>query len=318
VIKKSIFENMPGSNLQSTMRRKIKLARWLTKKIAEYDVTNDFWDVQTAEVEFNFNAFSTTIYLPSQDLVVVGGLDDRMPNKPTFSDKCVLVQEVPINSYQNRYVEKMLPAMHSRRGCTSAVYHEGYIYVFGGINYTDKVMKKCERLALIDLPEAGDFSQSKWQKIADMKECRKNASACSVTTDTIYVFGGSSNSQQALDTIEQYSLVSNRWSTIAVAMPRALCFLTTFKLSPTKILILGGSQKEQPASAAGKGRSHVSKEVHLFDLLKPDFEPLKPLSQGFISLYPAFFDGSKQSVFLVNENCNAKVPQVLQYKLEVI
>jgi hypothetical protein len=47
-----------------------------------------------------------------------------------------------------------------------------------------------------------------------MRECRKNASACSVTADTIYIFGGSSNSQQALDTIEQYSVVANRWNTV--------------------------------------------------------------------------------------------------------
>ena len=52
--------------------------------IAEYDVSNDFWTATTAQVTNTFNPFSTTIYLPNQDLVVLGGLDDSVPNKPTF------------------------------------------------------------------------------------------------------------------------------------------------------------------------------------------------------------------------------------------
>ena len=30
----------------------------------------------------------------------------------------------------------------------AALYHEGYIYVIGGLNYTDKCLKKCERYHL--------------------------------------------------------------------------------------------------------------------------------------------------------------------------
>ena len=148
---------------------------------------------------------------------------------------------MPVDSYQNNYKEKKLSNMITKRGCMAAVYHEGFLYCFGGINYVDKVMKKCERLDLMQ-------EEQQWQKIADIRECRKNASACSVTADTIYIFGGSSNSVQALETIEQYSVAANRWNTISVAMPIGLCFLTTFKLTPTKILILGESRKEQPNS----------------------------------------------------------------------
>ena len=38
--------------------------------------------------------------------------------------------------------------MLERRGCMAALYHEGYIYVIGGLNYTDKCLKKCERYHL--------------------------------------------------------------------------------------------------------------------------------------------------------------------------
>ena len=72
--------------MHQTLRKKIKIARWLTQKIAEYDVTNDFWNMQNAETSIPFYAFSATVYLPSQDLIVIGGLDDKIPNKPTFSN----------------------------------------------------------------------------------------------------------------------------------------------------------------------------------------------------------------------------------------
>jgi len=137
-------------NVKSTIRRKIKIARWLTNKVAEYDISNDFWSMQKAEIAQPFNAFSASVFLPSQDIAVIGGLDDTIPNKPAFTNKCMLIQEMPVDSYQNRYIEKQLPSMITKRGCMTAVFHEGYIYCFGGINYTDKVMKKCERLCVLD------------------------------------------------------------------------------------------------------------------------------------------------------------------------
>ena len=78
------FNRVPGANIESTMRQKIKVVRWLSKMIAEYDVTNDFWTATQARLTQPFRPFSTTVYLPNQDLVVLGGLDDSVPNKPTF------------------------------------------------------------------------------------------------------------------------------------------------------------------------------------------------------------------------------------------
>ena len=73
--------------------------------------------------------------------------------------------------------------MITKRGCFSAVFHEGLVFVFGGLNYAEKVLRKCERY---------NISDNRWDAIADMNEPRKNSSACALTADTIYVFGGSS------------------------------------------------------------------------------------------------------------------------------
>jgi len=133
--------------------------------------------------------------------------------------------------------------MINRRGCFTATYHEGYIYAFGGLNYTEKVMKKCERFKLVGAGEAGE-NKVVWQPIASLNCCRKNASSLSLTSDTLYVFGGASNQAPSQDTIEQYSVTSNKWNVLKVKMPKALAFMTTFKVSSSKVLIIGGCTRE--------------------------------------------------------------------------
>ena len=73
--------------------------------------------------------------------------------------------------------------MNTKRGCFAALYHEGFVFVFGGLNYIDKILRKCERY---------NIQEDKWDSLADMNEGRKNASACVLTTDTLYIFGGTS------------------------------------------------------------------------------------------------------------------------------
>ncbi len=111
--------------------------------------------------------------------------------------------------------------MIHKRGCFSAIFHEGVVFVFGGLNYTEKVLKKSERYSL---------TEDKWDPIADMCEPRKNSSACALTADTIYVFGGSSQSQSS-DTIEQYSIATNAWTLLKIKMPCPISFQTSIKLS---------------------------------------------------------------------------------------
>ena len=76
-----------------------------------------------------------------------------------------------------------------------------------------------------------------------MNECRKNASACTLTAETIYVFGGNSNSI-SLDSIEQYSVTTNKWTKLKVRLPHPLSFMSCMKLTDATMLIMGGSRKE--------------------------------------------------------------------------
>jgi hypothetical protein len=164
--------------------------------------------------------------------------------------------------YRTKYDVQTCPDMITKRGCATGVFHYGQFFVFGGLNYVSKILKNCEK-----------FSENKWVSIADMKECRKNASALSMTSDSIYVFGGSSNILPTVDSIEQYSVSANRWNLLKIRLPKALCFLTTFKLDETSLLILGGCTKERKSSQ-DTTKAFRSSKVWRFDILEPSFKRL--------------------------------------------
>jgi hypothetical protein len=75
------------------------LPRWLTGKVAEYDTINEFWATKNIKTEkgvdekLEFFAFSSTVYLNETSMVVLGGLDDRVPSLPDFSKRALHVTQ---------------------------------------------------------------------------------------------------------------------------------------------------------------------------------------------------------------------------------
>ena len=272
------------------MNKRIRVPRWLSQEIAEYDIQNDFWSIRSIPNEIP--PFSTTIY-GDKVIGIAGGLDDNNPSKPSFMSQFFIIKLTAESLYRTKYEVQNCSDMITKRGCATGVFHYGHFYIFGGLNYVSKILKSCEK-----------FCDSKWASIADMKECRKNASALSMTSDSIYVFGGSSNNLPTVDSIEQYSVSANRWNLLKIRLPKALCFLTTFKLDEKSLLILGGCTKERKSSQ-DTTKAFRSSKVWLFDILEPGFRRLANLEQPFMSLYPAFpvDDHSKGlRLILINED----------------
>lgn len=255
------------------MNQKIKIPRWLSQDIAEYDFQNNFWSMRTIPNEIP--PFSTAIF--GEKLIgIAGGLDDSSSSKPQFVNKFFIIKLTAESLYRTKYDVEICSDMNTKRGCATGVFHHGNFYIFGGLNYVNKILKSCER-----------FSNKKWTSIADMKESRKNASALSMTSDSIYVFGGASNNLPTVDSIEQYSVSANRWNLLKIRLPKALCFLTTFKIDEKSLLILGGCTKERKSSQ-DTTKSFRSSKVFLFDILEPSFKRLANIEQPYMSLYPAF------------------------------
>jgi hypothetical protein len=61
------------------MQLKVRVPRWLTSEIAEYDTANKFWI--TRQVGLEILPFSCAIY-GDEKIAIVGGLDDSVVNKP--------------------------------------------------------------------------------------------------------------------------------------------------------------------------------------------------------------------------------------------
>jgi N-acetylneuraminic acid mutarotase len=192
--------------------------------------------------------------------------------------------------------------MISKRGCFSAVYHENHLFCFGGLNYTDKILRKCEKYSI---------AENRWEKISCLNKARKNSSACCLTADTIYIFGGASTSSHT-DTIEQFSISADVWTLLKVKLPNAISFLTSFKLSATQILLLGGSAREQTR----KGNSYKTNQVLMYDIMKADFTRVANLAKDVISLYPPFYD--RGNLFLVDEDGNSENPNIITYDVSNI
>ena len=162
---------------------------------------------------------------------------------------------MPVNTYDSLYKPTILCSMNTKRGCFSAVYLSGFIFAFGGLNYTDKILKKCEKY---------DVRENWWIKIACLVEPWKNSSACALTSDTIYVFGGTSN-RTVCDSIEQYSIASDTWTLLKIRLPNPISFLVSFKVNENQILLMGGSVWE----ASKNTKTYKTNQVILFDVMKP-------------------------------------------------
>ncbi len=84
--KKTKVFDAPGG-----FRKKIKIVKWLTKKLVEYDIENDFWTPVEVKTDKIFFPFGRAVFLPNQDMIVMGGLDDTIPSKPSFSERTLLI-----------------------------------------------------------------------------------------------------------------------------------------------------------------------------------------------------------------------------------
>lgn len=81
---------------------------------------------------------------------------------------------------------------------------------------------------------------------------RKNSTVCALTSDTLYVFGGSTDSGMMTEHIEMYIVSANLWILLSVKLPNPVSFITSFKVSPFQILLLGGLIE------SGEGRAFAS------------------------------------------------------------
>ena len=93
-------------------------------------------------------------------------------------------------------------------------------------------------------------------------------------------------------------------------MPMPVSYLTTFKVSPSEILIMGGVVKDVRNSTTYK-----TNEVLLFNVIKGQFSRLQPLEKVALSYYPPFYNDHNGALYLIDEESNGDSPPVIKYDL---
>lgn len=111
------------------------------------------------------------------------------------------------------------------------------------------------------------------------------------------------------DSIEQYCVSTDTWTLLKIRLPNPVSFQTSFKLSETMIILLGGSIKQH----SRKNESYKSNQVLVFDAMKPGFTRCNNLAKDVLSLYPAFYD--EGNLYLIDEDESSENPLVIRYDI---
>jgi hypothetical protein len=90
-------------------------------------------------------------------------------------------------------------------------------------------------------------------------------------------------------------------------MPNPISFQVSFKLSETRIILMGGSIKQH----SRKTEIYKTNQVLIFDAMKPSFTKCNNLPKDVLSLYPAFYDDG--SLYIVDEDESSENPLVVEY-----
>ena len=117
--------------------------------------------------------------------------------------------------------------------------------------------------------EKYDIERDEWYTIADLPFGVRNPSACALTADTVYLFGGKSQQGMEMkfsDKILLYIISSNLWLTLPIKMPK--CALTVpIKINDYQIALFGGLAYIQGPN--GEQTVGPSTQVLLFDVRLP-------------------------------------------------
>lgn len=268
-----------------------------------YDLDIKKWQHVEVRSDKYFLPFSRTVYIPhALEFINFGGLDDTVEEKPFFTNTGASYTLFSITDTDCVCIPKPIRSMVKARGCFSAAYLYDFIYAVGGVNIVEGVLTSCERY---------DTLKDTWQEISDLNVPRKNSSLCALTADSLYVFGGTTPDDHMTDIIEQYLVSANIWITLPVRMPYNMCFLSSFKVSPFQILILGGIV--EGVSEITK-ESFVTNQVSLYDIRHPEVKMVGELSSDFVSVSQPFFN-ENGSVVLINEDDSMDCPNVITYDI---
>ena len=139
-------------------------------------------------------------------ILVLGGLDSTHHSVcDFFTNYCFELKIAKFHKNDEMYVCTPKSAMQTGRGCFGVAYNLNWVFVFGGVKGTqfNQNKGKQDRVSfdidentetreggLLSLCEKYDVENDQWYSIAELPIPLRNAGACSMSCDSVYLFGG--------------------------------------------------------------------------------------------------------------------------------
>ena len=239
-----------------------------------------------------------SVYIPDDKFLLIGGLE-RDSSKT--SNRCFILDD-----------KGKLATTHDmrepRQYFTIAIdYPEDLIYVIGGYNNYDGVLDSFETFSI---------RSRKWVLCDDtqlINKARINAAACKCGSKYVYLFGGISQEDEFLDSIERYNVQLKIWTIMDVKMPQKVANHFSFSFNPNYIIILGGLLKKQEQFVPRESSKmfELQDRVYILKVKNFNWKDLKPfpfkkkLGQVVYNNHGKFF------CFVVESN--KELPQLFVY-----
>ncbi|CAI2387708.1 unnamed protein product [Moneuplotes crassus] len=339
------MKQFPEDNINRVAQtRRLYLPRWMSKTLVEYDVDSKdpVWETSECQSKYDFLPFSKFVYLPNYHIISIGGLNEQVPGRSIFVSRVlkVLVDNYNMEKLNNQvsYKCEIMQPLKIARGMMGAIYHDGFVYVAGGV--TNKVKDapnpsidgdivsnsdshgrksitppivsgifKCERYCV---------DKNTWEVIAPMNERRKNPTLCAIKSGIIYVFGGCQRECTDINSIERYIKVEEEpgtgkgeyehcWEELRVFQPDFISLQIAHLVNNNTILLFGGSIDES------NGQQVPSKGVFKFVVENETIFPEKELEAPIISIYPSF--QVENQILMIDEKQSQDCPRILRYDI---
>lgn len=105
-----------GNRSQSQPQRKIRLTKWKSDKVMEYNIGTKNWILTDTQIKPDVKQFSCTVFFPNQEMIVLGGLDQEGSDQEKFTSKVYSLYEVGDSPINKVYFSDQLMSMITPRG----------------------------------------------------------------------------------------------------------------------------------------------------------------------------------------------------------
>jgi N-acetylneuraminic acid mutarotase len=212
------------------------------QKIFKFTPKDHIFEPVTIPSGLDVYNLSAVVYVSETEIYLTGGANSDISS---VSKKAFLY-----NAKENKVTE--LAPMYTGRYAHCSLIHEGYLYVFGGLEVEkeppttntngeafheeESSLMSCERYSIKD---------NKWEKIPNLNLARSLAS-CFIFENEIHVVGGYLAKTKRTPTIERFSVKENKWHFSKAKLPKGLEASFVFSPFEDTIQVIGGQGSWTP------------------------------------------------------------------------